>query len=98
MWGLLVQVALVGGLVACVTIAGVIFARLLRQPKGQRVVLQFLGINAFIYVVMVIVVQVLIHPQALTGLLLGAFFFTLFANIPLAILGKIIEVFWKRKQ
>ena len=96
---LLVQFIMGLALIACLIIATIIFSKLLKQKEGKNIFLQFLAIELAIFILILLTLKLSIKDiQGFAALIIISFFCTLFANIPLAIIAKIVEVVIRRKQ
>ena len=93
----LVQLILGLALFICLIIAVIVFINLLKNKEGKRVFLQLLGIESVVFIFILLLLQSFLKESF--GLIITmSFIYTLLANIPIAIIAKVIEVIIRKRQ
>ncbi|MBU1125963.1 MAG: hypothetical protein KKC84_08040 [Candidatus Omnitrophica bacterium] len=100
--GLLVQLILGGVLIVCFLMGIMFFAQGITlkgtgKEQSKKALSQFLIIDSVIFVCILIALKIN-NREGFGILIIMAFIYTLFANIPIAIIAAIINFFVKKSQ
>lgn len=97
--GILVQLIVGIALIVCLAFGLFIFIKSLSEKQGRHVLFQFAGIEALIFILIMLTLLILVKRiQSIPVYIVISLIFTLFANIPLAIIAIIINFFIKKSR
>ncbi len=94
-----VQIVLGGTLLLCMGIAIAFFVKMGAEKKGRKVLLRFLGIEVAMLILVMAAFWVFLGPiQNIAMFIVLSVIVTMLANLPLAIVAKIIGVCVGRRR
>ena len=99
MWGLWVQVILVAAVIFCLGIAIVGFVRMSQKQEGEKTFVNFLLVELAIFLTLAVSLWFFLkEPKNILAILIFALLLTPLANLPVAIIAKIIISLTKKKD